>query len=74
VPPGFLALLFLMFARSFCGRAGTVVRCSSNRIAMPLRAKVTNPAFAGKAQVSSSESDRKEGADELADGYSFAAR
>jgi hypothetical protein len=29
-----------------------VVRWSSGRVTMPLRAKVTNSAFAGKAQVS----------------------
>ncbi|KAG0648768.1 3-hydroxyisobutyryl-coenzyme A hydrolase [Hyphodiscus hymeniophilus] len=41
-----------MFARSFfrC-RVGKASRCSSNFAAMPLRAKVINPAFSGKAQM-----------------------
>ena len=42
----------LMFARTFGNRAGTAVRYSSSREAMPLRAKVTSLAFAGNAQVS----------------------
>lgn len=41
-----------MFARSFYNRAGTAVRCSSKRAVMPLKAKVLNQAFAGKAQMS----------------------
>jgi hypothetical protein len=40
-----------MFARSFCGRARLAVRCASKTTGMPLRAKVTNPAFGGRAQV-----------------------
>ncbi|KAH8801696.1 mitochondrial 3-hydroxyisobutyryl-CoA hydrolase-like protein [Xylogone sp. PMI_703] len=40
-----------MFARPICARAGTAVRWSSSRGAMPLRAKITNPSVAGRASM-----------------------
>ncbi|RFU27271.1 hypothetical protein B7463_g9063, partial [Scytalidium lignicola] len=40
-----------MFARPFCTRAGTAVRWSSNRGAMPLRAKITGSSLAGRASM-----------------------
>ncbi|CZR57248.1 related to enoyl-CoA-hydratase [Phialocephala subalpina] len=43
-----------MFARSLCCRAGLAARLISKSAVMPLRSKVTNPAFAASAQMSSS--------------------
>ncbi|KAL2075483.1 hypothetical protein VTL71DRAFT_426 [Oculimacula yallundae] len=45
-----------MFARSWTRGAGTAVCCGSKPIIMPLRAKITNPAMLGRAQMSSSPS------------------
>ncbi|KAL3423262.1 3-hydroxyisobutyryl-CoA hydrolase (enoyl-CoA hydratase/isomerase) [Phlyctema vagabunda] len=45
-----------MFTRSICSRAAPAVRWSSSHATMPLRAKVTNPTFTGKPQMSTSSS------------------
>lgn len=55
-----------MFART-SARTAYSARC-----AMPLRAKVTNPAFAGRAQVSLDAIEVRDlGIDWLVDGFSF---